>query len=469
MHRATATKRLLAVYWLLVTLVAFTVITGTSTSPAGIQLTATSAATSSSNPSTYVGAEQCASCHPKQYATWKQSYHNNTGLINITAGIRYYWLSPAWLHNGSTRKMSQTDFARCARCHVTGYDSKTGTWPGWNSTDPAVAGKLLGVQCEVCHGPGMTMSINYSSTLCGQCHTQPKDLKLSAHNDSLPTMLASTRRADRCLKCHSTQGFLGENVTLATTGLESISCVTCHSPHNATNEYQLRQETPIDTCGKCHDYPPRHATSYTLFIEGPHEKAGLECTSCHGQGTRLRYGIAQPWFNHTFWIYNTYYPYTQADPMVCTRCHTQSWATTQLGIIQGTVEEVIANVTTAINNANTAITTANQTSGVDKAKITQATTLSSTALSWVRYVNGDRSSGFHNPEKTYELLSEAWRLAGQAEALAKTAQQEAISKQLSGVQGQLATTQMYLYVGVVGAIIGGLIIGLLVGRRWSTK
>ncbi len=476
-------KRLLAVYLLLVPLVIFTLITGLSTSLSDIP----SAFSQNEASDDYIGAETCGLCHRTEYAAWNQSYHNNAGLLNITDGAKYYWLSPEWLHDGATRIMDEAYFGNCASCHTTGYDSDTGTWPGSDSLDPEEAGAFLGVQCEVCHGPGGehldapmdekkdAIIIDYSYATCDTCHSQPTDLSMSGHNSSLQDAMSSSRASDSCLKCHSTQGYLGEAVTMTTAGLEPISCVACHSPHDATNEAQLREETPTDTCGTCHDYPPRHATEYTLYIEGPHEKAGLECTSCHGPGTAVVRGSVSEWFNHTLGVYNTYYPYNQIDPIVCGQCHDQSWATVQLSIIQETVEDVTSNVSKAIDDAEAAVETASQTSGIDQTKITQAEALVDSATNLQRLVNGDESGGFHNPEQSFGLLSEALGLAGEASRIANNAIQDTLSSQLSNVQtdlssvqGTLSSTQTYMYVGAVGGIVGGIVLGLLVGRKWSS-
>jgi predicted CXXCH cytochrome family protein len=263
----------------------------------------------------------------------------------------------------------------------------------------------------------------------------------------------------------STQGYLGINATLETPGLAPASCVACHDPHDATNDYQLRESSQTEMCAQCHDAPPRHL-NYALFIEGPHEKAGLECTSCHGQGTRLRRGSVSDWFNHTFGIYETYYPYNQTDPTVCSSCHDQTWATTQLDIIQGTVGELVANVSKAIVSAQSAITMANQTSGIDSTKVDQARTQLADAESWVTYVERDGSGGLHNPEQTYQVLGEAWRLANEVEALMRDAQQQALTGDLSNLADQLAISQTLLYAGAFGAIIAGIVIGMIVGRRW---
>jgi formate-dependent nitrite reductase cytochrome c552 subunit len=161
--------------------------------------------------------------------------------------------------------------------------------------------------------------------------------------------------------------------------------------------------------------------------------------------------------------------------VACSKCHDQTWATTQLGVIQETTENIVVNVTEAIYEADAVITSASEVSGVDQAKIDEAIELFEAAEELVEIVEADSSSGLHNPEGSFELLSEALGLAGEASNLANMAVQEVTSSQLSSVQeefstvqGNLATTEMYMYVGAIGGIIGGLFLGLLVGRRWTT-
>jgi predicted CXXCH cytochrome family protein len=481
-------KRLLAMYWLIVPLIVFTLVTGLSTSLPDIP----SASSQNGASGEYIGAETCGLCHRTEYAAWNQSYHNNAGLLNITDGTKYYWLSPEWLHNGSTRLMDEAYFSRCASCHTTGYDSDTGTWPGSDSLDPEEAGAFIGVQCEVCHGPGGehldapigqkkdVISIDYSYATCAQCHSQPADHSVSAHNTSALVM-----PRESCMSCRSTQGFLSsqgiidDEVTLETEGIESISCVACHSPHDAENHAQLRLdqlevESITELCGTCHT-GTNHHPQYDVYIEGPHEKAGVECTSCHGEGTRFVRGNVAEWFNHTFAIYNTFYPFNQTDPLVCGECHDQTWATAQLGVIQETTETIVVNVTEAIHEAEAAISSASNVSGVDQVQIDEATELFEEAELLLEHVEADASSGLHNPEGLFESLSEALQLAGEATILANEAVQEVTASQLSNAQtdlssvrGILSSTQTYMYVGAIGGIIGGLILGLLVGRKWTS-
>lgn len=358
------------------------------------------------------------------------------GIAEKNASGTFYWVAyPSIV-------MDETSFIqRCAKCHVTGWDPDTQSWPE-KDTNP---GKFLNVQCEVCHGAD-TMSlpdeqrINYSSAVCGQCHTQYGDWQISAHNNSLDDLLAQPYAQDTCLSCMSSQGFVEEEpVYLNTTGLESVTCAACHDPHSEEHEYQLRFKNSTELCGQCHT--GSHHPQYDVFLEGPHDMAGVECASCHGKGTRLFHGDEEPWFNHTFRIYNTFYPFNQTEPIVCSSCHTQSWATSQLGVIQGLTTEFITNVTQAIDDAKAAVTVANQTSGVNETKIDEAMSKVETAEGYVHYMENDGSQGFHNPEKTFKILSTAAHLASEAESTALEARATALASEATTLKAQVSSLQ----------------------------
>lgn len=388
----------------------------------------------SSNGSTYVGAEQCGSCHSEQYESWNETDHANmAGIYEVNASGTFYWVAYP------TRVMNEADFlARCASCHVTGWDAANQTWPEKN-TDP---GKFLNLQCEGCHGAGMeqpwgtaSMITNYSASLCGSCHTQYGDYQISAHNNSITTLLGRSYASDTCLSCMSTQGFIGEDVTIDTPELESVSCAACHDPHSIENEYNLRFEKSTELCSSCHT--GSHHPQGDFFEGGPHDEAGIECASCHGQGTRLYHGSESPWFNHTFSIYGTFYPFNQTEPLACGSCHTQSWATSRLGVIQDLTTELIANITLTLDNAKDSISVANQTSGVNQTTISEASELAETAESYIHLVEADSSNGFHNPEETYAVLGQAAHLANEAQLLAF----EALSSEATSLETQVLSLQ----------------------------
>lgn len=107
--------------------------------------------------SSYVGAEQCATCHQEEYAFWSKTPH-----------------AKAYATLERQHKQFNLD---CVSCHVTGYNE-----PGGSTV--VHVGALTAVQCEVCHGPGSRHLSNPADarlivakparTLCGpKCHHEP--------------------------------------------------------------------------------------------------------------------------------------------------------------------------------------------------------------------------------------------------------------------------------------------------------
>ncbi len=401
----------------------------------------------------YVGAEQCGSCHVDVYENWNQTNHANAIAFKQNASGNFYSVGSSNNVPGPPPESSwrsETSFAgSCRNCHVTGGNDfdplgANQTWPE-KDTDPA---KFLNIQCEVCHGAGMeqpwgeaSMIVNYSATLCELCHqpgsSHDNSYWQSAHAGSIADLLASGHAADRCLSCMSTQGALGLDVSLNTTNLESVSCVACHDPHSHTYEGQLRYEESTELCGQCH-------SQAELFEDSAHSKAELECTSCHGQGTHYSHGGISDMVNHTWGVYGMYYPYNQTiseEPIVCSTCHTQSWATSQLGVIQGLTTELITNVTQAIDDAKAAITIANQTSGVDQTDINESLAMVETAEDYIHDVESDSSEGFHDPEQTFEILSATAHLANEAESTALEARATALASDVTTLGAQVTTLQ----------------------------
>ncbi len=93
----------------------------------------------------YVGEKSCASCHPGQFLSWKQTAHARAYRTLV--------------------QKKQTSDPICVSCHTTGFGAqkRSGT-------------ELLNVQCEACHGPGeghpdqrKTLG-KISEALCRQCH-----------------------------------------------------------------------------------------------------------------------------------------------------------------------------------------------------------------------------------------------------------------------------------------------------------
>lgn len=419
----------------------------------GVSIMLSANRTSAATTPLYKGAEYCGGCHSDIYQGWNQTNHAHAVLFMHNDTGNFYGIGATNNLAGTPSYRTESGFrSSCRNCHTTGGNNwdpinqgvatANMTWPEWNTTPT----KFLNIQCEVCHGAyqshGSTnpaMILNYSAALCEQCHSgsHGNSFSQSAHAQSLTDLLSSTHAGDYCLQCMSTQGSLGLTVHLNTTNLTSISCVTCHDPHSHTYDGQLRYENSTAQCGQCH-------SQATVFQNSAHYNAGLECISCHGQGTHLSHGSPVAVLNHTWGIYNTFYPYNQTEPLVCSSapgCHNQTWATSQLGVIQGLTGELIANATSSIDNAKAAITLANQTSGVDAAKIASAQSMVTEAESKLDDVSTDASGGLHNPEGVFAILSDAARLATEAQSIAQTAKTDALSTQSTDLGTQVSTLQ----------------------------
>jgi len=154
----------------------------------------------------------------------------------------------------------------CGTCHTTGYvpkgnqegkDSLIGTWA------------FNGIQCEACHGPGelhiedpfkISMVIDRSSDLCGQCHIRGAVNKIPASG-----------------------GFIRHHEQwneMFTTKHAVLECVDCHDPHIGLHPNNPERSSAIRiTCENCHF---REAESfYNTDIEDHLGFYGPECIDCH--------------------------------------------------------------------------------------------------------------------------------------------------------------------------------------------
>ncbi len=122
---------------------------------------------------TFVGAENCKSCHPNTYIKWSTTKH-----------------AQAFVSLEKDHKPNTIYDAECITCHTTGFEYNS----GWHSK--VETPYLAGNQCENCHGPGskhvsepetpefrklmaLTAEQADKNGLCARCH----DLDNSPHFD----------------------------------------------------------------------------------------------------------------------------------------------------------------------------------------------------------------------------------------------------------------------------------------------
>lgn len=226
----------------------------------------------------------CGSCHVEVQAQWRGTAHAN-----------------AW----ATLPANAQAF--CQSCHAVSHlgNADTTTNAGWTSSRDR---RYLDVQCENCHGPGLTHASTPNSTnrpipslnvdtssvgrrgTCGECHAGThhpylSEWRSSAHG-AMPNW-ASPKTRPECQACHTGQGALASmGVAVTSTYKEKnfaggdtlrITCGVCHDPHANTNSGQLRM--PVNTvdpdrnlCMKCHNR--RAIPEISSQTRGPHSAEG---------------------------------------------------------------------------------------------------------------------------------------------------------------------------------------------------
>ena len=360
----------------------------------------------------YKGAEFCGQCHAEKYDEWAETSHaNSAGLADDGT----YWTA------FTSRVQTLEEFKGCAECHVVGWDAETETWPEMDSD------KYINVQCENCHGAydpahisGEADIIDLTVDACSPCHVgrQVEDHLMSRHSQSWEDLEPLPYAGDSCLHCMTTQGAIagaGE-VSIEEEGLVSLSCAACHDSHSDENPHQLRYETADLLCASCHVGSHHPQAEEEVYLSGPHEKAGVDCVDCHGLGEHFAHGSVGEWFNHTFWIYDTYWPYNDTRPVTCSKCHELEWADAQLDVIEHTTE----TMTHAAEEIITAAYSVIESAGLSETEAAELTAAVDTAADTVHYWMADASGGLHNPEGTFAAISAAAHDANEAavEALA---------------------------------------------------
>ncbi len=206
----------------------------------------------------YIGVATCATCHTGDGTGWKDKYTAWDGTAHASA---FDPSSPSY----------------CAPCHTVGGNGLDATAEGDAGYDDAPIAAFEDVQCEVCHGRGSAHQASFSAAditisydpaeTCGKCHTgthNPQfDEWLASDHDDLPRSYMTAG----CQGCHEGAAAayrLSDKVGLATyfnggdalnrTGgggstvepdTVGVGCATCHDPHDATNEHQLRTTEDI--------------------------------------------------------------------------------------------------------------------------------------------------------------------------------------------------------------------------------
>src|SRR6266545_2317701 len=265
----------------------------------------------------------CGTCHVGVQADWAQTKH-----------------AQAWDHLQNSGQATSS----CSLCHsVSQLGNSVGHPSGYTLVQSTA---YHDVQCENCHGPGVThvenpdLDINHPlasihvdtgvGSSCSGCHTGVhtpfvEEWKESAHGSG-PGFAAAATNAS-CQPCHegrvAMQVKFGENadyIEKGSTTPERIGCVTCHNPHGSPYEHQLRAPLGTPTrdqlCVTCHSRsgtPPWSVATGTGTSRGAHGAQGLLVL---GENV----GWIPPGFAYdTSQIASSHG--TAANPRLCATCH----------------------------------------------------------------------------------------------------------------------------------------------------
>jgi predicted CXXCH cytochrome family protein len=226
---------------------------------------------------------------------------------NCHSGVQAPWSGTKHARAWSDLQASGHATASCNACHtVSELGNKVGKPAGYTVVHDSA---YHDVQCESCHGPGVThaenpdvtanqplASIHVDTALangCGGCHTGTHEPFVdqwvqSAHGSG--PGFASAAANPSCAPCHEGKAAIAikfgdteaNYVEKSDTSHQRIVCSVCHDPHGSPYEHQLRASVSTPTtdnlCIKCHSrsaVPPWSAASATSSARGPHGAQGL--------------------------------------------------------------------------------------------------------------------------------------------------------------------------------------------------
>lgn len=224
----------------------------------------------------------CGNCHVGVQAQWEETAH-----ADAWAGLR---------DSGHAQ-----DF--CEGCHtVNELGNPTEGAAGYSAAPDE---RYHDVQCESCHGPGLThvenpdasqpvagISVGLDLTTgCGECHSGTHHPFAEEWSRSAHAKVGFQASRDGCRNCHSGDGALAawgidadylEKDAAEAGDHVAITCAVCHDPHGSENDAQLRfpintPEVGVNLCSKCHDRrtEPDPGSSHGLVPHAP-EAALLE-------------------------------------------------------------------------------------------------------------------------------------------------------------------------------------------------
>jgi predicted CXXCH cytochrome family protein len=263
------------------------------------------------------------------------------------------WIATAHADAWASLQANPGAGASCEGCHtVNELGNHVTTLAGYNATGEA---RYHDVQCESCHGPGLTHVTNPLETNaplppidvganadagCAECHNGThhpfaQEWNMSAHGGA--STHKSYRTRDGCKACHGGEGALaqwGLNTEFVEKGANQeigITCAVCHDPHTNENSGQLRYSVRVadvetNLCMKCHQRRsiPDLGTTGT-GTSGPHAPQGPLLLGEVGT-----VGWTPPTFAYNIERIRGTHGST-ANTRLCATCHVNSYEATDSG------------------------------------------------------------------------------------------------------------------------------------------
>jgi len=251
----------------------------------------------------YEGSEFCQECHEVNYSLWKVSGHPYKLMKSeearnrpIPLPIGYSWDDISYVIGGYKWKSRYIDTDGwiitttfdedgaevlganqynnlvgfwsdyhpgeekpydCGSCHTTNWVANpdptdlTGNQDGmpgmWGTFDEG------GIQCEQCHGNGMTMEVDDSAEFCGSCHFRSYP---PGGENQIPASGGFIRHHEQY-----NEHLAGPHA--------NFKCTTCHDPH-ARAEWSI-----VTECSVCHGGIAESFATTTMA------DYGVECKDCH--------------------------------------------------------------------------------------------------------------------------------------------------------------------------------------------
>ncbi len=222
-----------------------------------------------------VSKGQCAVCHGAFSSHDKVTPWSGTGHAAAYEGKL----------DGDNGPFFGANEVHCSKCHTVGYkedasnggfddvsdlvgcvfpsSAQSGNFNNIVTNFPDLAA-LANIQCENCHGPGSLhrgltakneIAKSFETGVCDQCHdADPYHVISQQWEESVhavATQYPSGPSRGSCVQCHTGSGFISTwdpdyAAKALNTDFNPINCQTCHDPHSAENQHQLRKLTDIE-------------------------------------------------------------------------------------------------------------------------------------------------------------------------------------------------------------------------------